>query len=179
MIHRGPSFVASFAIAFAVLTIAATPGRIIAANGCNVRIVILGQWPGISGPTTSSDWFNVLGTGFDRAAPATITFSIPVIPWPDGPAESVDARRSTESDGSFKWTFRARDVGVAAIDINVTSNGCAVAVVADLVAPDTSIAEVVSVEPGPSSPLSVLIVLFAASGGAWAIRHRLGEASRR
>jgi hypothetical protein len=163
-------------IAGATLGIGVTPSAVVAASACQASYVVLGQIPALTN-ATPTDWFNVFGENFNPSVAATLTFSVPVIPWSGDEPMSVQApvtsftMRAEYMASGFKWTFRAQDGTVKEIAVRITGKACEARTVVDLSPPATS-----TTQEGPrsrdQSPASLLILLVSV-GGALAMLWRL------
>jgi hypothetical protein len=160
----------------AILSMEATPGVVVAGSECRASYVVLGPIPGLTG-ATPTDWFNVFGENFDPSAPATLTFSAPVIPWSverpmsvQSPVTSFTMPAKYMSSG-FKWTFRGQDGKVQEIAVRITGKACEARTVVDLSPPATSTPQdaPASRDQSPAS----LLILLALVGGALAMLWRL------
>ena len=158
------------------LFVALQPNPAAAAGACRASFAILGSAPTLTG-MTPTDWFNVFGEDFDATVPATLTFSVPVIPWsidqPKAvlPAVTAYAMPAKYMAGGFKWTFRARDPGVKTIDVQIAGSGCQATTVVDFLPPATSSAELAA--PKEPSSLAALLLLLSFAGGLLAFWRRL------
>jgi hypothetical protein len=161
---------------------AARPDPIVAAGACRAGSAILGQTPGLTGPTPT-DWFNVFGEDFDPTVPATLTFGVPVIPWTVEqpsvvqPAVTAFSMPAQAMSSGFKWTFRARDPGVLTISLRISGEGCQASTLVDFSAPATSTAD-----GGPGQrdrpPAEPLLLLLSFTGSALALNRRLGHSPK-
>jgi hypothetical protein len=155
---------------------AATGGSVRAAGPCQADSVVLGQMPGLTGPTPT-DWFNVFGQDLDPSVPAVLTFDVPMIPWSLEQPKVVQAAVSTftipsaHSTEPFKWTFRARDPGVQAIRVTVAGPGCEAITRIDLSPPATSTAELAP-DPGEGAMLGQATLLALVFGVALLAANR-------
>jgi hypothetical protein len=177
------------------LGVALTPIAVVAAGGCRASYLVLGPQIDSTGPA-STDWFNVFGEDFDPTVPATLTFSVPVIPWSIGqsgagqtavssfviPTKDMAGIPTNDIAGSgFKWTFRARDPGVQTIGVRITGSGCSASTLVDFSPPATSTPD--PPLPGEPSPIvpPLLLLAFASSvlvGWSW-LDHRARASSCR
>ncbi|MEA2518627.1 MAG: hypothetical protein QOF49_707 [Chloroflexota bacterium] len=153
-----------------------------AAGPCQADSVVLGQIPGLTGPTPT-DWFNVVGQDLDPTVVATVTFDVPVVPWSVEEPSVIQRAVSSftipkaYSAESFKWTFRARDPGVQAIHVAVAGRGCEAITRVDFLPPATSTADLApdpgdGATPGPGTVLAVAF-LFALLGANRRLARRL------
>jgi hypothetical protein len=155
---------------------APNPAQVLADGGCSASYTILGPMPGLTGATTT-DWFNVFGDGFDPSVPATIGFSVPVVPYSVEDPHSVQpavtsfTMPASDMNISFKWTFRAQDANVQAITVRIAGNACEASTVVDLSPPATSTAPDVPPVGGQSSG-ALLVLLVAFCGGTFAAARR-------
>jgi hypothetical protein len=146
-----------------------------AAGACRASFVILGPAPTLTG-STPTDWFNVFGDDFDPTVPATLTFGVPVIPWAIDqpkvvqPAVTVYVMPTKYMAAGFKWTFRARDPGVKAIDVQIAGSGCQATTVVDFSPPATATAELAA--PKEPFSLATLLLLLSFAGGLLAVWRR-------
>src|SRR5712671_4330749 len=144
------------------LFVALQPNPAAAAGACRASFAILGSAPTLTG-MTPTDWFNVFGEDVDPTVPATLTFSVPVIPWSIGQsgAEQTAVRTfviptkdmagiptNDMAGGGFKWTFRAHDLGVQTIGVRISGSGCSASTLVDFSPPATSTAD----PPLPGEP---------------------------
>ena len=151
------------AIALATLAILIPGTTANAANGCSADSEVLGQLPALTGPTPT-DWFNVFGEGLDPAGTWTVTFIVPVMPWPLPSPLTYDPKKAlsslgmpSDTSGGFKWTVRTRDKGVKSLAIHVTDGTCTASHIAVLM-PDTS------TDPEPRDvPFALLPALIGAA----------------
>lgn len=160
-------------VLISVLTVgigaATMPDAITAAGTCRADYSILGQAPGLTGPT-STDWFNIFGMDFDPSVPATLTFGVPVIAWSIEqptvvqPAMTRFVMPAADMSAGFKWTFRSRDPGVQVIGVAIAGLGCQASTLVDFSPPDTSTVELPT--PSQPSPVIPLLLLLAFVGGA-------------
>ncbi len=163
-------------LAGVILGMGATPGVVVADSPCQASYVFLGQIPALTG-ATPTDWFNVFGDNFDPSVPATLTFSVPVIPW------TVDQPSSVQSPvtsftvpakyirSGFKWTFRAQDGKVQEIHVRITGKACEASTVVDFSPPATA-----TTQDAPASrdqSPACLLILLVSLGGALAMLWRL------
>ena len=158
------------------LGVTSMPDEAVAAGICRASYVVLGPQIDSTGPA-STDWFNVFGEDFDPTVPATLTFSVPVIPWSIGQSGAEQTAVSAfviptkdmagiptndVGGGGFKWTFRARDPGVQTIGVRIAGAGCSANTVVDFSPPATSTAD--PPLPGQPTPFSPLFLLLAFAG---------------
>jgi hypothetical protein len=164
------------------IALAAKPVVVIAGSGCTATYAVLGQMPGLTGPTPTV-WFNVIGRDFDPSIPATLTFGVPVIPYSLDDPRVVEPAVTTFSipaetmSTSFKWTFRAQEADVRTIRVRVAGNGCHTAVVVDLSPPATSTADAMAT-PGDGLTPGPILLLIALAGGMLITDRRLGRRAR-
>ena len=181
--------------AFSLLVgVALMPAVAVAAGGCRASYVVLGPQVDSAG-SASTDWFNVFGDDFDPTVPATLTFSVPVIPWSIDqsgaeqtavttfviPTKDMAGIPTNDTPGSgFKWTFRARDPGVATISVRIAGSGCEASTLVDFSPPATSTAD--PPLPGEPSSNALLLLLLAFAGsvvGGWSWLDRRRERALR
>ena len=111
-----------------------------AADPCRLEFGMLGQMPGLIGPTPT-DWFNVVGDGFNPNEPVVLTFDVPVIPLPVDPAVGnvqpvLQFRIPPGAMGaSFKWTFRALNRLTRRVQVEAAGAGCNPTLIFDLAQP--------------------------------------------
>lgn len=156
-----PALLAAAALMLALV------GSVVAKGSCTADAV---------GGQRSTDWFNAFGFGLDPSRSWTVSFSVPVIPFPTmgpptGPLTSfpIPAYHAGQ-DGSFKGTFRARDAGVDSIRITVTDGVCTASHVLSFV-PNTA-TDASSIAAGKQPPLAVLLVGAAIAAALILFRPR-------
>jgi hypothetical protein len=168
-------------VALAVATLALVVPRTTtaASGGCSADSTVLGQLPSFTG-STATEWINVFGLGLDPAGTWIVTFSVPVMPWPLPAPLTYDPNKALTSlampsdpSGGFKWTVRARDMGVNSLTIHVSDGTCSASHLVVLV-PNTS------TEPRPSGmPFPLLAALIGgALGAVFVLRPRRDRPDR-
>src|SRR5664279_4536148 len=98
-----------------ILGTAGAPRSAVAAGTCKASYVLLGEFPRASG-STPTQWFNIFGEDFDSISAftaATLSFSVPVIPWPTNETDPVQAAVTSytvpmtaeQMRAGTKWSF--------------------------------------------------------------------------